>query len=86
VTWGNTVPRIRGFNPWRRPDVNTLAPARRRMYPAPGYWLASKNRRGTTPEQRGDPGTARGHRSLSGSPASSVPALTRCNDLRKGFL
>jgi len=51
VTWGNTVPRIRGFNPWRRPDVNTLAPARRRMYPAPGYWLASKNRRGTTPEQ-----------------------------------
>ena len=80
MAWGGTMPRIRDFNPWRRPDVNTLAPARRRSYPAPGHCLASGN------PVRDDPGTARGQRSLSGSQASGVPGLTRCNDLRKGFL
>ena len=80
MAWGDTMPRIRDFNPWRRPDVNTLAPVRRRSYPAPEHGLASGS------PARDDPETARGHRYRSGSEASGVPALTRCNDLRKGFL
>jgi len=80
VTWGDTVPRIWDFNPWRRLDVNTLAPERRISYPAPGHCLASGS------PARDDPGTARGHRYRNGCRASGVPALTRCNDLRKGFL